>query len=57
MRPLIVIPAWNEQDVIAQILGEVHDTLPGWDVVVVSDGSTDRTARAVVLSWTSSLTT
>ena len=45
MRPLIVIPAWNEQDVIAQILGEVHDTLPGWDVVVVSDGSTDRTAQ------------
>lgn len=43
-RPLVVIPAWNEDAVIADSLAEVRRVLPGWDVVVVSDGSTDTTA-------------
>lgn len=44
-RPLMVIPAWNEQDVISEILTEVRQVLPAWTVVVVSDGSTDSTAQ------------
>lgn len=40
---LVVIPAWNEGDVIGSVLDELHAVLPDLDVVVVSDGSTDNT--------------
>ncbi|MFC8192695.1 glycosyltransferase family 2 protein [Cellulomonas sp. NPDC057328] len=42
-RLLVVIPAFNEEGTLPQVLGEVHDHLPGADVVVVNDGSTDAT--------------
>ena len=43
-RTLIIVPAWNEQESIAQTLGEIRDTA-GWaDLLVVDDGSGDRTA-------------
>lgn len=41
---LIVIPAWNEEEALPGVLAEVRAALPGTDVVVVSDGSTDSTA-------------
>ncbi len=40
---LIVMPAFNEAEVIAQVIAEVRLTLPGVHVLVVSDGSTDET--------------
>ena len=43
-RVLIVIPAWNEQACIADVIGEVRGELPGVGVLVVDDGSTDNTA-------------
>lgn len=43
-RPLIVVPAWNEQETVANTIREIHAALPGIDVVVVSDGSVDATA-------------
>lgn len=51
----VVIPAWNEEDSIAEILGRVlavRDPLAaagvaGLEVIVVDDGSTDRTAEIV----------
>jgi glycosyltransferase involved in cell wall biosynthesis len=43
-RVLIVIPAWNEQACIADVIGEVRGELPGVGVLVVDDGSSDRTA-------------
>ena len=46
-RRLIVVPAWNEETVIGGCLEEIRRILPTWDVVVVSDGSTDRTAAIV----------
>jgi len=46
-KPLVVIPAWNEEDTIAGVLDEVAAELDGWGVAVVSDGSTDRTADIV----------
>lgn len=46
-RRLIVVPAWNEEAVIGGCLEEIRLILPTWDVVVVSDGSTDRTAAIV----------
>ena len=42
---LIIIPAWNEESVLGPVLADVAEHAPaGSDIVVVSDGSTDRTA-------------
>lgn len=41
---LIIIPAWNEEETLPAVIAEVHAAVPGADVLVVSDGSTDRTA-------------
>jgi glycosyltransferase involved in cell wall biosynthesis len=41
---LIIVPAWNEQETVGAVIHEVHATLPGADVLVVNDGSTDRTS-------------
>ncbi|MEU8257340.1 glycosyltransferase family 2 protein [Micromonospora inaquosa] len=43
-RTLIIIPALNESGSIADVVGEIRGELPGVDVLVVDDGSTDRTA-------------
>jgi glycosyltransferase involved in cell wall biosynthesis len=43
-RVLIVIPAWNEQACIADVIREVRGELPGVGVLVVDDGSSDKTA-------------
>ncbi|WP_394551217.1 glycosyltransferase family 2 protein [Agromyces sp. MMS24-JH15] len=46
-RTLIIMPAFNEEASIAAVIAEVHEKLPGAAVLVVNDGSTDRTsARA-----------
>lgn len=44
-RCLIIMPAWNEEEVIGSTLRELHATMPGCDLLVVDDGSTDRTAH------------
>lgn len=42
---LVVIPAWNEEEVLGSTLDDVRRNGPaGLDVLVVSDGSTDATA-------------
>ncbi|GAB3659395.1 glycosyltransferase family 2 protein [Actinocorallia lasiicapitis] len=43
-RPLVVVPAWNEEDSIAGVLTELHAVCPGLEVLVVDDGSQDATA-------------
>ncbi len=42
---LIVMPAYNEAEVISQVIAEVKSVIPKAHVLVVSDGSTDATAR------------
>jgi hypothetical protein len=44
-RPLIVIPAWNEQDALPGTLRELRAHLPELDILVVDDGSLDATAQ------------
>jgi glycosyltransferase involved in cell wall biosynthesis len=44
-RVLVIVPAWNEQDALPGVLAELRQELPGTDVLVVNDGSTDRTAQ------------
>ena len=42
---LVFIPAWNEEDALPAVLEELAAELPDADVLVVDDGSTDRTAE------------
>lgn len=44
-KVLVVIPAFNEEANIEQVVGELVRDYPELDYVVVNDGSTDRTAR------------
>ena len=41
---LVFIPAWNEETSLPAVLTELRGALPEADVVVVDDGSTDKTA-------------
>jgi glycosyltransferase involved in cell wall biosynthesis len=41
---LVFIPAWNEEASLPAVLAELAEELPGADVLVVDDGSTDATA-------------
>jgi glycosyltransferase involved in cell wall biosynthesis len=43
LRVLIIVPAWNEQDSIAATVAEIRTCLPTADLLVIDDGSTDRT--------------
>jgi glycosyltransferase involved in cell wall biosynthesis len=41
---LVFIPAWNEERNLPAVLDELRRELPDADVLVIDDGSTDRTA-------------
>jgi glycosyltransferase involved in cell wall biosynthesis len=45
VRTLLVVPAYNEEASLPATLAELAREAPGLDVVVVDDGSRDRTAR------------
>jgi glycosyltransferase involved in cell wall biosynthesis len=42
---VVFIPAWNEEDNLPDVLDDLRRELPDADVLVVDDGSTDRTAE------------
>jgi glycosyltransferase involved in cell wall biosynthesis len=44
-RTLVMIPAYNEEESLPGVLKELAEQTPDYDVLVVSDGSTDRTAE------------
>lgn len=41
---VVFVPAWNEEDNLPAVLGEIATGLPKADVLVIDDGSTDATA-------------
>lgn len=41
---LVVVPALNEEDSVADVVRDVRKSLPDSDCLVIDDGSTDRTA-------------
>ena len=43
-RTLVIIPAYNEEEPLPGVLKELTEQMPEHDVLVVCDGSTDRTA-------------
>jgi glycosyltransferase involved in cell wall biosynthesis len=45
LRRIAIVPAYNEERSIGRVLDELRAFDPGLEVVVVSDGSTDRTAE------------
>ena len=47
MRPLVVIPTYNESENIERMLHRITECLPGAGVLVVDDGSPDGTADIV----------
>jgi glycosyltransferase involved in cell wall biosynthesis len=49
-RILVIVPAWNEQDSVVATLGEIREACPGLDVLVIDDGSSDRTAQRALAS-------
>jgi hypothetical protein len=44
VKTVVFVPAWNEEGNLPGVLDELHAELPAADVLVVDDGSTDRTA-------------
>ncbi len=58
---VVFIPAWNEEENLPAVLDEIERELPGVDVLVVDDGSTDATATvargrgATVVSFAANL--
>jgi glycosyltransferase involved in cell wall biosynthesis len=44
-RTLVIVPAWNEEASVGATVAEVRRTNPAVDVLVVDDGSRDRTAE------------
>ena len=44
-KTLVVIPSFNEEASIGQVLNDVKKNVPGTPILVVNDGSVDRTAE------------
>lgn len=44
MKNLVIIPAFNEADSIADVIEDLRLNAPGFDFIVVNDGSTDATS-------------
>lgn len=44
-NPLIIIPAYNEEDNIVAVVEEITTRYPQYDYVVINDGSTDGTRK------------
>lgn len=45
MKKIILIPAYNEEKSIESVLSSVREFCPDFDVLVINDGSTDRTSE------------
>jgi glycosyltransferase involved in cell wall biosynthesis len=46
MRKLAIVPAYNEEGSVARVVAGLREHAPDFDVLVVDDGSTDRTGAA-----------
>ncbi len=43
-RFIAIVPAYNESEVVAETVAQIHAHAPDFDVVVIDDGSSDHTA-------------
>jgi glycosyltransferase involved in cell wall biosynthesis len=44
LRKLAIVPAYNEEGMVGRVVREIRRSAPGFDVVVIDDGSADATA-------------
>ena len=49
MKTIAVVPAYNEEKTVGGVLAEIKEACPDLDILVVDDGSADRTAEALEL--------
>lgn len=49
-RLLVIVPAFNEQDVVGRTVNEIRRHMPQADVLVVDDGSSDNTSAQAALA-------
>jgi glycosyltransferase involved in cell wall biosynthesis len=49
-RKLAIVPAYNEESCVGRVVSEIQSRAPGFDVVVIDDGSTDETAARADLA-------
>jgi len=42
-KVLIIIPAYNEEDSITEVIKSLHEQNSSWDLLVINDGSNDKT--------------
>lgn len=52
---LVVIPAFNEEDSVADVVADVARTNPDTAILVISDGSADRTVERAIAAGASTL--
>src|SRR3954464_4169263 len=48
VKRIAIVPAYNEERNVGRVLDELRALDPGLDLVVISDGSTDRTAEVAL---------
>jgi glycosyltransferase involved in cell wall biosynthesis len=46
LKRIAIVPAFNEEETVGRVIDEIRAFDPGFDIVVVDDGSVDRTAEA-----------
>ncbi len=44
LRKLAIVPAYNEEEMVGRVVREIEREAPGFDIIVVDDGSIDATA-------------
>lgn len=49
-RLLVIVPAFNEQEVVARTICEIREHVPDADILVVDDGSSDSTSAEAALA-------
>ncbi|MCX7736457.1 MAG: glycosyltransferase family 2 protein [Candidatus Kapabacteria bacterium] len=45
MKVLIIVPAYNEAIIIKSVLESIINENPNWDILVINDGSSDKTGE------------
>lgn len=47
---LAIVPAFNEEESVADVVADIRRSAPGFDIVVIDDGSLDETAKRARLA-------
>lgn len=47
MKTLIIVPAYNEESTIKEVVSQLNGVNSNWDILVINDGSQDRTSEIV----------